>query len=123
MARESGKFSGSFMEGGWPEVGQNEVVVVGGERAVGEEATRTVMRSKLPVRGATRRRRWQHMEAHPAKVGAKLWWVGWPRGRKSSGGGGWSKKSPESRLAVVTMVDSKKIHEKKKEKKRREAQG
>ena len=46
MARESGKFSGSFMEGGWPEVGQNEVVVVGGERAVGEEATRTVMRSK-----------------------------------------------------------------------------
>ena len=28
MARESGKFSSSVMEGGWPEVGRNELAVV-----------------------------------------------------------------------------------------------
>ena len=42
MARESGKFLGSIMEGGWPEVGRNELAMVGGERAAGEEATCTV---------------------------------------------------------------------------------
>ena len=42
MARESGKFSGSVMEGGWPEVDRNELAMVEGERATEEEATRTV---------------------------------------------------------------------------------
>ena len=40
MARESGKFSGSTTEGGWPEVGRNELVVVGGEWAAGESYMR-----------------------------------------------------------------------------------
>ena len=46
MARENGKFSSSVMEEGWPEVGRNELAVVGGERAVGEEAARAVTRGE-----------------------------------------------------------------------------
>ena len=46
MVGESGKFSSSVMEGGWPEVGRNELAVVGGERAAGEEATRAVARGE-----------------------------------------------------------------------------
>ena len=94
MARESGKFLGSVMEGGWPEVGWNELAVVGGERAIGEEATCAVTHGEC----ASVWRRWQIMEAHSTAVGVELWWVGWPRGHKScGGGGGWSDKSLEGR--------------------------
>ena len=109
MARESGKFSGSTTEGGWPEVGRNELVVVGGEWAAGEEATFAV---SVPALAATRKRWRRHVEVRPVVVGAELWWAGRPRGRKS-GGGGWSEKLPESRPAAATVADSKKAEEKK----------
>ena len=104
MARESGKFSSSVMEGGWPEVGRNELAVVGGERAIGEEATCAVTHGEC---ANVWRRRWQIMEVRLTAVGVELWWVGWPRGQKSGGGRGWSEKSLESRPAVVTVADSK----------------